>query len=267
MAPQTTEKTRPLPWWPRDFAADEHVALMSLEAEGAYRRLLDHQWLHGSIPSDLPTLGKLCKGTPAAKMRRLWVEIAPCFVAAGEGRLVNGRLERVRNEQESYREQKSAAGRASAERRANERATKLHRDAQQNANELSTEGATKGQPPTPSPTPRTNQGSKTPTVFPSDASGAEGETAWSRHAVDLARAVPLGYDPGRYLGILKRFVERDGPDVALAHWREYLAVGRHFADDGTFLEGERPITCLRPERFRDSYVEWAPSTRPAEVPS
>lgn len=88
------------PWFARDFNADEPVLLMTLEEEGAYRRLLDHQWLHGSIPDDVKALGVICKNTPPARMQKLWAAIAGCFTASDHGRLVNARLERVREKQE-----------------------------------------------------------------------------------------------------------------------------------------------------------------------
>lgn len=99
------------PWYARDFAADEPVLLMTLEAEGAYRRLLDHQWLHGSIPDDLKQLGVICKNTPPARMKKLWSAIRPCFAESEPGRLVNPKLERVREEQEEFHERRSRAGR------------------------------------------------------------------------------------------------------------------------------------------------------------
>lgn len=39
-------------WYPKDILASVRVAEMSLSEEGAYRRLIDYCWLHGSIPSD-----------------------------------------------------------------------------------------------------------------------------------------------------------------------------------------------------------------------
>jgi uncharacterized protein YdaU (DUF1376 family) len=104
-------------WYPRDFAGDEPVQLMSLEEEGAYRRLLDHQWLHGSIPADTQPLARICKNVPVARMRKIWRAVAPCFVEAEPGRLQNRRLERVRAESREYRERQSAAGRRGAEAR------------------------------------------------------------------------------------------------------------------------------------------------------
>lgn len=40
-------------WFPKDYDIDEAVKLMTYEEEGIYRRLLDHQWLHGGIPGDI----------------------------------------------------------------------------------------------------------------------------------------------------------------------------------------------------------------------
>ena len=95
-------------WWPTDYMADEHVALMTLEQEGIYRRLLDLAWLHGSIPADLPSLARLVgKGLSVARLTRLWPGIAPCWTERS-GRLVNGRLERERADILAYADQQSA---------------------------------------------------------------------------------------------------------------------------------------------------------------
>ena len=107
-----TAKSAAYLWYPRDFAADEHVVLMDLQTEGAYRRLLDHQWLHGSIPSDIPSLAKICKGIHPATMQRLWPGLSPCFRAYEiDGRLVNEKMERVRVAWDAHRAKKVEAGR------------------------------------------------------------------------------------------------------------------------------------------------------------
>ncbi|HEY5085926.1 MAG TPA: DUF1376 domain-containing protein [Gemmatimonadaceae bacterium] len=114
---ETENKAPAYPWYARDFAADEPVQLMTLEEEGAYRRLLDHQWLHGSIPCDVVAIARICKNTPRARMVKLWAAIAPCFVAddSAPSRLQNRRLERERARSAAYRERQSAAGKLGAE--------------------------------------------------------------------------------------------------------------------------------------------------------
>ena len=89
--------------------------------------------------------------------------------------------------------------------------------------------------------------------------------SWTRQAVDCARAHALQYQPGRITRILKPFVDRDGPVVALAHWAEFLTAGRHYDRDMKFLQQPGPMTLLSPERFRDTYADWAPSTRRASA--
>lgn len=120
--PTTTlpeDKSPSYPWYPRDYNNDEPVQLMTLEAEGAYHRLLDHQWFHRSIPAGIPDLARVCKNVSPNKMRKLWREIAPCFVAVpgDTTRLYNRKLERIRAEKEAYRLQQSESGRLGARRR------------------------------------------------------------------------------------------------------------------------------------------------------
>lgn len=110
-------KNRPLPWWPKSYQADEHVISMTLEAEGAYRRLLDYQWLHGSIPADPKRLAAICKGISPARMTRLWTDhLAVCFHPTEEDptRLVNHKLERERAKDEAYRKERSESGKKGA---------------------------------------------------------------------------------------------------------------------------------------------------------
>lgn len=106
------EKVGAYLWYPRDFAADEHVLMMTLAQEGLYRRLLDHQWLHGSIPAALPDLARLCKGLTVPTMRKLWPGVLPCFqpLPGDPSRLVNPKMERVRAEAAAYRANRKRAG-------------------------------------------------------------------------------------------------------------------------------------------------------------
>lgn len=108
-----SEKSGAYSWFPRDFSADEHVVSMTLEQEGAYRRLLDYQWLNESIPADIGQLAAICKFIPRNRMERIWKAISPCFhpVTGREGRLQNRKLERVRAEALEYRRRQSESGR------------------------------------------------------------------------------------------------------------------------------------------------------------
>ena len=67
---------------------------MTNEQVGVYIRLLCHEWIHGSIPEDLPALAGLAR-TTTEHMEAIWPGVAPCFTARS-GRLINRRLEEER---------------------------------------------------------------------------------------------------------------------------------------------------------------------------
>ena len=106
----------------KDYEADEAVKLMTYEQEGIYHRLLDHQWLHGSIPADPKQIAMLVPKVPPKRFLSLWPGIAGKFVEDG-GRLVNRKLEKVRTATAAFKAAKAAAGRASAEARAEQDGT------------------------------------------------------------------------------------------------------------------------------------------------
>lgn len=104
-------------WYPKDYDSDEAVKLMTYEQEGIYRRLLDHQALHGSIPAIPSQIAMLVPKVPLKRFLNLWLGISGKFTDVG-GRLVNDKLERVKAQTAAYKAAKAAAGKASAEARA-----------------------------------------------------------------------------------------------------------------------------------------------------
>jgi uncharacterized protein YdaU (DUF1376 family) len=104
-------------WYVKDFDSDEAVKLMTYEQEGIYHRLLDHQWLHGSIPALPHQIAMLVPKVALKRFLSLWPGIAGKFTDT-DGRLVNLKLERVRTATAAYKAAKAAAGRASAATRA-----------------------------------------------------------------------------------------------------------------------------------------------------
>ena len=92
-----------------DWLSSQRVALMSLEEEGGYIRLLAFCWQHGSIPDDPERIARLLgKGASTT--------LATMFEPGGNG-LVNRRLEEVRLEQLAWRAKSSEGGKKSAEKR------------------------------------------------------------------------------------------------------------------------------------------------------
>lgn len=105
-------------FYPADFLADEHVALMSLAARGAYITLLCYCWREGSIPAETDKLARLC-GVDSNAMAELMAELSPCFSSAiGEpSRLINLRLYEEKEKQENHRKERALAGQKGAEKR------------------------------------------------------------------------------------------------------------------------------------------------------
>lgn len=103
-------------WYPKDYEMDERVKLMSLAQEGAYRRLLDHQWIHGSIPDDVTACAKICR-TSVRAFAKLWAGVRICFDDFGDGRLVQRRLERQRTSASQFADNASKNGEKGAAKR------------------------------------------------------------------------------------------------------------------------------------------------------
>lgn len=104
-------------WYPKDYESDEAVKLMTYEQEGIYKRLLDHQALHGSIPENPAQIALLVPKVTARRFLGLWPLIAQKFVPIGDGRLQNRKLEQVKADTATFKAGKSRAGKASARAR------------------------------------------------------------------------------------------------------------------------------------------------------
>ena len=113
-----SDKRPSFQWYPKDFLTDENVEVMSLEEQGAYRRLMDYEWLHQGLPNDIPSLAKMCRVTPA-RFKKLWPKIEVCFKKNRDGtRLTHPRLKSERDKQDKWREKSRKGGRRSASVRA-----------------------------------------------------------------------------------------------------------------------------------------------------
>ena len=102
-------------WYPGDALADEEVSTMTLEEEGAYRRLLDHHWREGSIPADQEKLRRLCKWVGKRKFASIWNTIGARFSPSSiDGRLENSRIAAQRQTLEVYSDTQAENGRKGA---------------------------------------------------------------------------------------------------------------------------------------------------------
>lgn len=110
------EKAPAYQWYPKDYELDEAVKLMTYEQEGIYRRLLDHQALHGSIPAMPAQIAMLVPKVTLKRFLSLWPAIEGKFKPDGN-RLVNAKLERVKANTAAFKESKSKGGANSVEAR------------------------------------------------------------------------------------------------------------------------------------------------------
>jgi uncharacterized protein YdaU (DUF1376 family) len=113
------ELRRPLtdaPWFPL-YVKDWLVATRRLTAEqrGLYMDLLCFAWEDGGLPLDVEAMRRLTQSTTAV-WKRAWPDLAGKFEVR-DGRWVNRRMERVRDEMLRMVEKKSKAGKAGAARR------------------------------------------------------------------------------------------------------------------------------------------------------
>lgn len=105
-------------WFPfeaRRWLASESVSALTLEQEGAFIRLLAHQWENGSIPADEAKLASLLKSCHPKKFAAIWQDLRSLFQPLPEDptRLRNEFLARKR---EAY-ETKSCAAAAAVRKR------------------------------------------------------------------------------------------------------------------------------------------------------
>jgi uncharacterized protein YdaU (DUF1376 family) len=94
-----------------EYLADENVALMTLEEEGAYIRAMSYCWREGSLPSDDVRLSRLLKGcTPEAL-----TTVKGCFRISSNdpSRLIHLRLDAERKKQTEWKRKSSEAGKKS----------------------------------------------------------------------------------------------------------------------------------------------------------
>lgn len=108
------EKAPAYQWYPKDWQSDSRVRRMSYEQRGIYRELMDIQWLEGSLPDDVELLADIV-GYPMSRFEKLWPLIRECFtVRDADGRLLQMRLERQRQDHVDFLRKQRAAGRKGA---------------------------------------------------------------------------------------------------------------------------------------------------------
>lgn len=102
-------------WYPAEAHADRRYRVMSLEERGAYRELLDMQWLDGPLPLDHEELAALL-GVDLERFEQLWKRVGRCFEETEDG-YINPRMERELERLDCFRDKCAEAGRKGAARK------------------------------------------------------------------------------------------------------------------------------------------------------
>ena len=105
-------------FYPADYLGSQRVALMSLEEEGAYIRLLCYCWQHGSIPSNPDQIARLIGKGASITLATI---VATMFQPHPENgsMLVHERLQQEIVKQNEWARKSAEGGKKSAEMRKN----------------------------------------------------------------------------------------------------------------------------------------------------
>lgn len=159
------------PMYGRDF--DASTAAWSLDAVGAYMRLLNHQWEVGYIPDTMPGVASVLR-VPPAKARGLWWIVEDKFPVIEAGKRANWRMAELREQREAWSEKSRRGGLKSAAKRQPPLQPPLTPSGPPN-------GQPKGNIPFPSPIPSEDSGtSSAPNGSGIRSSGVVGRA--DRHA-------------------------------------------------------------------------------------
>lgn len=127
-----------MPWFPQDFAGA--TSAWTFVERALYRCLLDAQWVLGSLPKDEKRIARIA-GMTESDFAEAWPMVKTKFSLVDDC-FINERLEDHRTKARELMEQRSNAGRASAQARLKRK-----------SNARSTSVATELQHPSPSPSP------------------------------------------------------------------------------------------------------------------
>jgi len=120
------------------------VAVMTDQEVGAYMKLLCHQWVNHGIPADQSRIEHLVSSS-GDDFKEVWMTLKSKFKKGDNGKLYNPRLEEIRAELKSYKQQKSDAGSAGAAARWEGHVKKGDKDSETNGNAIAEDTAGESQ--------------------------------------------------------------------------------------------------------------------------
>lgn len=102
------------PLYAADFEMD--TSGWDIEHIGLYYRLLNVEWVNGSLPNDIESLARIGRITPK-RFIPLWEVIKIKFHLNGDGGYLNNRMELIREEKKLFKLKKSQAGKKGMDNR------------------------------------------------------------------------------------------------------------------------------------------------------
>jgi len=102
------------PMYAQDFDMD--TAAWGTDEIGIYVRLLNYEWVNGSIPDDIQRIAKIVRVSPR-KLQKSWEIISKKFAKNGDNNLQNRRMEEEREKRLNYIESQREKGILSAKKR------------------------------------------------------------------------------------------------------------------------------------------------------
>lgn len=100
------------------YAADFYMDTeeWTVEEIGIYTRLLFYEWVNNDLPTDYTRLARIA-GCSLKRFQKGFCQVQSKFSQNGKGRLVNRKLEEIREKQWKYREEQARKGKKGAEKR------------------------------------------------------------------------------------------------------------------------------------------------------
>lgn len=229
------------------FYGDDFIAgtiEMSQAEVGAYMRLLCHQWSRGHLPADEEKLRRIAGGNVTE-------DVLAKFPTWDDGLRRNRRMERVRTEQQEFRDGQRRKGQASAlargyQLKSHQNGTHPQPDTQPNSNRGSTAVQPSHQPeaqPDTQPKPNLPSPSPSPSPIPPPEEGAHTQTREAEQRVELPMGFPVTLEvavlAADTVGCTREFAAtqwaqamsrggRDSRDVPIRRWPSYLAACRDY---------------------------------------
>lgn len=247
------------PFYPADWLLG--TLTFSLAEDGAYLRLIMHQWNAGSVPGDdLAAVARILRVTER-EARPIWATIAAKFVRGDDGLWRNARVEKQRAEKVRYHEAKRANGQKGGRPPANREQTEAkptgfispNRDESLSLALVSVPTEQRERAPATRPNPYAHAQMQAPNgrVF------WEGPIfsipdGWARRVLKASNGKAVGSDVVMFAQQLTAKLQRDGGEVPVSGFLGYLDAEWAAYRQPAVSDGYRPAAEWIAQNRKDS---------------